>query len=350
MDTPRLPKRRRTWPRLLLGLLALLTAAVAGVFYLRAQLAPVSPVSAPREFEVLPGWGAARIAQALEREGLVRDARVFGYYLRYRGLERSLGEGLYQLDPSMSAEEIAAALERGGRPRAAFVVIPEGFRLQDVARRLERDGLGDESSWLELMREPGALRPSYAPEDATLEGYLFPAGYQLPLDSTPEAVLRPMLERFDEELEQHREALAAAGLSVPAWVTLASMVQAEAANPKEMPIIAGVFLNRLEREMPLQSDPTVAYGLGKSLPQLDALAGDLTRDHPWNTYTRQGLPYGPIDNPGEDALEAVLSPQRSDEAGRPYLYFLHGSDAGQPVFRPNATLEEHERDIERYLR
>lgn len=350
MDTPP-PKRRRTWPRLLLGLLlVLLAAAAAGVVYLRAQLAPVSPVSAPREFEVLPGWGAARIAEALAREGLVRDARIFGYYLRYRGLERSLGEGLYDLDPSMSAEEVADALARGGRPRTAFVVIPEGFRLQDVARRLERDGLGDEASWLELMREPGPLRPSYAPEDATLEGYLFPAGYELPLRSAPEAVLRQMLGRFDEEVEQHREALAAAGLSVHAWVTLASMVQAEAASADEMPIIAGVFLNRLEREMPLQSDPTVAYGLGKPLPQLDALAGDITRDHPWNTYTRAGLPFGPIDNPGEDALEAVLSPQRSDETGRPYLYFLHGTDAGAPVFRPNLTLEEHERDIERYLR
>ncbi len=334
----------------MLALFVLLVLAATAALYVRMQLEPQSADAQLREFEVEPGWGALRIAEELERAGFIRDARVFGLYLRYRGLERSLGEGLYDLSPSLSASEVADVLAEGGRPRSVFVILPEGFRLQDVARRLAETGFGDEASWLELLRSPGDMRPSYLPEGATLEGYLFPAGYELPVHSEPEAILRQMAARFDQEVMEHAEALDAAGLAVHEWVTLASMVQAEAATPEEMPVIAGVFLNRLELGMLLQSDPTVAYGLGKDLPELDAVAGDIQQDHPWNTYTRPGLPFGPIANPGEAALEAVLSPIRRNDAGQPYLYFLHGLDEGRLVFRPNLSLEDHERDIERYLR
>ena len=99
--------------------------------------------------------------------------------------------------------------------------------------------------------------------------------------------------------------------------------------------------------MRLQSDPTVAYGLGKPLPELDAVAGDIERDTPWNTYTREGLPPTPIGNPGAHALSVIFSARRTDAAGRPYLYFLHGLNGD---FRPNLTLEDHNRDVEAYLR
>jgi UPF0755 protein len=127
-------------------------------------------------------------------------------------------------------------------------------------------------------------------------------------------------------------------------------VQAEAANTSEMPIITGVFLNRLDDGMLLQSDPTVAYGLGKDLPELDVNAGDFQQENVWNTYTRPGLPETPINNPGREALQAVFEPVRENEEGEKYFYFLHGTDEGQPIFRPNLTLEDHERDVELYLR
>jgi UPF0755 protein len=117
-----------------------------------------------------------------------------------------------------------------------------------------------------------------------------------------------------------------------------------------MPLIAGVFLNRLELGMALQSDPTVAYGLGKRLPELSASAGDLRRDHEWNTYTRPGLPSGPISNPGRAALHSLFAPVRTDDQGREYLYFLHGTSEGEPIFRLNTGLEGHNRDVFRYLR
>jgi len=186
------------------------------------------------------------------------------------------------------------------------------------------------------------------PEGAGLDGYLFPASYEFPARSTPEGVLRVMLRRFERELTPEvRARLRDLGLSVHGWVTLASMIQAEAGNHGEMPVIAGVFLNRLDRGMPLQSDPTVAYGLGKRLPELDALAGDLEADHPWNTYTRAGLPEGPIGNPGRAALRVVFRAQRTDASGESYLYFLHGRGG---EFRPNLTLEGHNRDVKEFLR
>lgn len=229
--------------------------------------------------------------------------------------------------------------------------MPEGWRAAAVVARLAANGLGGAPELEALVRSPGGLAPVALAAGDSLEGYLFPATYDLPVHSTASQALGAMVARFEEELSPAvASALERSGLSVHDWVTLASMVQAEAASAAEMPVIAGVFLNRLDLGMPLQSDPTVAYGLGKALPELDAVAGDLRRDTPWNTYTRPGLPQGPIGNPGTDALLAVLTPQRTNAEGVEYLYFLHGTDGGNAVFRPNTDLPAHNRDVQRYLR
>ncbi|MEJ2290331.1 MAG: endolytic transglycosylase MltG [Deinococcales bacterium] len=328
-----------------LGVLLVLAAAALFVAY---ELTPVSATPSQVTFDVKPGWGGKEVAAALERHDLVRNARIFELYLRARGLDRSIGEGLYDLSPSMSAAQIAAALKKGGRPRTVHVVIPEGWRAQRIANALQAAGLGTAQSFLALVKHPGDLRPGFVPAGDSLEGYLFPAGYDIPVRSTPKEVIELMLQRFRQELDASTEQqLRSRGMTVHAWVTLASMVQAEAANTGEMPIIAGVFLNRLDIGMPLQSDPTVAYGLGLPLPQLKA--GDLQRDNPWNTYTRAGLPKGPIDSPGNAALQAVLDPVRTDAQGQRYLYFLHAEVGGKMIFRPNTSLQAHNRDVRRYL-
>lgn len=340
-------RARRALPWLLTPLL-LAAGAWAALTYLLS--APGSAGEA-REFEVLPGWGAARVAAELEAEGLVRSGALFRYYLRYRELDKRVGEGLYDLRDDMAAREVADALASGGRPRTVLILIPEGWRATDAVRRLAANGLGSEESLAALVAEPGDLAPPYLPEGRGLEGYIFPATYEVPVRASEEEVLRLLLSRFDEELTKGvLNELEESGLSIDEWVTLASIVQAEAASHEEMPIIAGVFLNRLELGMPLQADPTVAYGLGKRMPELSALAGDLKRDTPWNTYMRAGLPETPISNPGRDALLAVLSPERTNERGVRWLYFLHGTDAGRPVFRPNTSLTAHERDVVVYLR
>jgi UPF0755 protein len=339
----------KRWWRVVAGILIGLSLVFLGtIWFLREQLTPLSNVSVPTEFEIRPGWGARKVAAELEASGLIRNARVFGYYLRQQKLDRSIGEGLYDLDPTMSAAKVASVLSQGGRPRVSKVVIPEGFRMKDIAKTLAQAGFADEQTFLNLFQNPGDLA-TFA--EGGLEGYLFPASYEIPVKSRPEEIVRFFLGRFEQEVTSEITALLTEkGWTIPQWVTLASMIQAEAANTSEMPIIAGVFLNRLEVGMLLQSDPTVAYGLGKDLPELSYSEGDFEQDHPWNTYRYPGLPQTPINNPGHDALQATLNPQRSNEEEQPYFYFLHGLDDGQPVFRPNLTLDEHNRDVALYLR
>jgi UPF0755 protein len=342
---PRRPARS-PWPALLLALL--IVVAAAAVEYVRWALSPPAATPTTVVFEVPRGSSARSVAARLQEEGLVRDARVFLGLLMWQGLDRRVGEGLYTLDRSMGASDVAAALERGGRPRTVSVVIPEGSRLSDVAARLEGVGLATRAAALSAAR---STPPPGRPDALGLEGYLFPAVYEVPVGEAPERTLARMVERFERELDDDTRArVVDAGLDVHAWVTLASIVQSEAAGDHEMPLIAGVFLNRLDLGMPLQSDPTVAYGLGKDLPALDFPRGDFAVDHPWNTYTRGGLPLGPIGNPGRAALEAVLAPERLTPDGRRWLYFLHGRSEAGPVFRPNVDLEGHLRDVNRFLR
>lgn len=331
--------------------LLVLLSLVAGRTYLEQQLSPVSQESQVQEFEILPGWGAKRVANELAQAGLIRNSRLFAYYLQYHELDTQIGEGLYELDAKMTAAELAASLSQGGRPRTVRLVIPEGFRLQDVAARVAETGFADLETLDALVHYPNRDSFHLLPEKASLEGYLFPASYDIPVKHSAFDVLMLMYQRFEQELSEEVKAeLAAQELSVHDWVSLASIIQSEAANNQEMPIIAGVFRNRLDLGMLLQSDPTVAYGLGKDLPELNFAAGDFAMDHPWNTYTRPGIPYGPICNPGKEALEAVLKPIRKTPDGKDYLYFLHGFDGDQKVFRPNISLADHNRDVARYLR
>jgi len=348
-------ERPATWLRLLRWLTGLLVSlAIAGGLVLYWALGPVDASDpTPVEFEIEPGTGAATIARALEAAGLLRDARALLAILVLRGDQGRIGEGLYDLNRAMQPDEIADALVRGGRPRTHRLLIPEGLRAQRVAERVASAGWAVAAEeLLALLREPPeGLRPEGLPDGAGLEGYLFPASYDLPQGWNAGQIVAALLARFTRELDAGtRAALAEAELSVHEWVILASMVQAEAGNDGEMPIIAGVFLNRLSIGMALQSDPTVAYGLGKELPELSRPGGDFERDHPFNTYTRPGLPEGPISNPGRAALQAVLNPERSNERGQAWLYFMHGVDGGTPVFRPNISFEAHLRDVNRYLR
>lgn len=382
----------RAWVVVAIVVTAALLAAAGWVWW---QLRPVADRPDPTVFDVRPGWGGHRIADELAEADMIRHARVFEVWLRVRGIDRTINEGLYDLSPHLSTPEIARRLTREGRPRTADVVVPEGLTASQVAERIAQrlqgpsereaalaeaadvpgraagegppDGSGasgdgggagqgapagfDAEAFLARVAEPGPLRPPHLPREAGLEGYLFPDTYQWHARADSDDVIATMVSRFERELDiETRRRLGRAGLSVHAWVTLASLVQAEAAGPDEMEIIAGVFRNRLDRGMLLQSDPTVAYGLGKPLPELSAVEGDLRVDHAWNTYTRPGLPAGPIGNPGSHALEAVLNPERSAPEGEPWLYFLHGTDGDEPVFRPNTSLAEHEADIDRYLR
>jgi len=337
-ETPPRPRRRRIWPwALAAGLLLLVGGAAAWIGWL------LGPTGASAIVEIPEGAGAQAVGRILERNGLVRSGRAFALYARWKGAAARLQSGYYKLE----GRGVPALLEdlTGGRaPVMVRLVFPEGWRAVDYAERLEAAGF-DGAGFLEIVeRPPAEWTPAYV-EGPTLEGYLFPDTYDLPKGADPAVVVAVMLRRFDREVTPERVGAARAlKLSVHGWVTLASIVQAEAGGAEEMPAIAGVFLNRLDAGMPLQSDPTVAYALGKKLPELDRSAGDFDVDSPYNTYRYAGLPPGPIDNPGLEALLAVLNPRRVGAEGLPYFYFFH---AGGKLYL-SSTFNEHLRKLNRF--
>jgi UPF0755 protein len=329
--------------KILIGILGSLVL-LAGATFLYVQNL-ISPTGAPKAtLEVKPGMSVAAIADELERLRLVRSADGFRLALRLTGGGREIKEGFYDLDGSLSAQQIGRALEKGGRILTVKITIPEGLRIVDVAERLEAGKFGTKAEFEKLFNS-SELFPDAKPAE-NLEGFVFPATYEFRPSDSPEVIVKAMLARFAQEASAVNRAKAGKfKLSVRQWVILASLVQAEAGNTQEMPVIAGVFLNRLETGIALGSDPTVAYGLGKRLPELSRPDGDFKKDTPYNTYTRQGLPIGPINNPGQAALEAVLKPELSAPGGKPWLYFLHGLKG---EFRPNTNFQAHLRDTEKF--
>jgi UPF0755 protein len=334
--------------QILIGVLVALLVLAGGAFFYVQNL--ISPTGAPKAtLEVKAGMSVTEIAAELERLRLVRSSDAFRLALRLSGGGREIKEGLYDLDGSLSAAEIGRALEKGGRIRVVKITIPEGLRIVDVAQRLEAGNFGARTEFDALFADVKLLEPAFADVAKTaknLEGFVFPATYEFRPEDSSEVIVRAMLKRFGQEASASNLAkLERLKLDVYQWVILASLVQAEAGNAGEMPVIAGVFLNRLELGMALGSDPTVAYGLGKKLPELSRPDGDFKKDTPYNTYTRQGLPIGPINNPGQAALEAVLNPERTSPSGKPWLYFLHGLKG---EFRPNTDFQAHLRDTDRF--
>ena len=332
------PRPRRRWP-LPLALAAFLLVGLAVYLGYLNSLAPTGKTAVVR---VPEGAGAVGIGRILEEKGLVRSGRAFALAARALGAEKKLRRGVFRVRGEGTLAVIRQ-LERA-RPVTVRLTFPEGWRVVDYARRLGAAGFDAEAFLRLAVAPPDDLKPDYD-QGPTLEGYLFPDTYRIPLDADARTIIAMMLARFDREVTPERtRVLSVLGLSVHAWVTLASLVQAETYRPEEMPWIAGVFLNRLERGMPLQSDPTVAYALGKPLDRLDRAAGDFAVDSPYNTYLHPGLPPGPIDNPGEDALLSVLHARRLSPRGRPYLYFFHA----RGKLYLNETFAGHLRDLNRY--
>lgn len=309
---------------------------------------PADPNAATQYFNIEPGQHAALVAQNLYDQGLVTDPTLFRRYLSYYGLDVQLEAGTYELTASMTIPEIAYQLTEA-EPAEITLSIPEGWRREQIADWLDQqpDAPFTGSDFL-AASGPGAALPaevtfgSEIPPGASLEGFLFPDTYRLSLDATAQDLVDRMLLNFEQRVTQDLRAGGAQnGLSLYEVVTVASIVEREARAPDERPLIADVYLNRLEQGMKLEADPTVQYAMGYQpdtgqwwnlgLTQADYYAVD----SPYNTYLYTGLPPGPIANPGLDAIEAVVRP-----ADTPYLYFRTTCDgSGRHNFA--ITFEEH---------
>lgn len=301
--------------------------------------------------EVPQGMTLRRLAKQLEDAGVLGNARVWSVYMRMRGLDRHLRQGKIRFRIPMTPEEVARyATTRLGRIQIR-ILIPEGFSRFEIAQRLEEYGICTASEFLEAT-EDRSLLASYGVEANDAEGYLFPDTYEFDDQSKPRRVVERMLanwtRRYEElQVEYAAELAALHGWSTHDIITLASIVEKEAAVPSERARIAGVFWNRLnsKRFLPrrrLQADPTVQYGcvaVPEAAPSCKGYDGRITKamlddpENPYNTYRHSGLPPGPISNPGKATIAAVIDPERHD-----YFYFV-ARGSGRHHF--SRTLHQH---------
>jgi len=294
-------------------------------------------------FEVQLGDSPQVITGQLEAQGLIPEAEALLNYMIYKGFDTTLQAGVYELSAKMEPIEIAQALQDATPKEITLNILP-GWRLEEIAASLPTSGL---TITPEQFMERAVYPPQestinqYLPPDASLEGYLPPGSYQLPRDTGVDDLVNYLANRFIGDLDsQFLEGFQKQGLTLFQAVTLASIIEREAVNPVEMPLIASVFLNRLGLGMKLESDPTVQYSLGydsttNSWWKVPLTLADLEIDSPYNTYLYAGLPPGPISTPGVEALRAVAEPQVS-----PYLFFrAKCDDSGEHNFAE--TFEEH---------
>lgn len=320
---------RRLVPPLGLAGLVLLLACGSG------ELGPSMEVTVPE------GATFQQIVDTLADRELVGSERLFGLYARFRGDDREIRAGRYELRRGQSWDAILSTLT-SGRVLTDPVTIPEGFTLDLIARRLGEVTGRDADSLAAALREEGRAAALDVPGPG-LEGYLFPDTYHFAPGSGLDAVLKAMADQYRAFwTPERRRTLDRLEMSERQVVTLASIVQAEARKVEEMPVISSVYHNRLRLGYPLQADPTVLYALGGPRERLLYAAMDSVADHPYNTYTHPGLPPGPIGSPGAAALDAALEPADTD-----YLYFV-AYPGGEHIF--SRTLAEHNRAVARARR
>ncbi len=276
---------------------------------------------------------SAAIGALLKENGVIGSPLFFKLYLKATGQGADFKAGVYDFNGSYNLPDIAAMLKEGGLA-GIKVTIPEGYTLEQIAAALVKNGIVTEADFMEAAAN-GDYRYDYVPKtgDALrLQGYLFPETYRFFPDTDAKEVIAAMLKEFDNHFSaEWRSQMAERGLSMEETVTMASIIEREAAVALDRPIIAGVFFKRLEIGMKLQSCATVQYALGETKPALST--NDIAIDSPYNTYLVDGLPPGPICSPGKAALEAALYPTETD-----YVYFVAKPD-GSHVF--SVTYEEH---------
>jgi len=283
-----------------------------------------------------PGYSTRRIAHELKSAGVIRSAAAFAVWHRIHH-QHSLKAGEYQFDRTANALDIHDRLVRGD-VYVHTVVIPEGFNMFEIAQAIQDAGLGSSQDFLHVVDSGTAQIADLAPQARNLEGYLFPDTYEFTRTQTMEEMAAAMVKRFRQvarEIDLNTD--------VEKTVTLASIIEKETAVPEERPLVASVYVNRMERRVPLQADPSIIYAELLQGSYAGALHhADLQFNSAYNTYAHSGLPPGPIGNPGRSSLLAALHPASTD-----YFYFV--SD-GNSHHRFAHSLEEHNKNVAAYRR
>ena len=301
--------------RQLLAAAMFIAALTAGM---TAAVAP--PSEGPQAgfaFRVHPNSSLEEIANHLKRQGVIRSSLGFRVLARTQGVERDLRAGQYSIPRGAWVWDVLSELHRG-QVRTRSVTIPEGLTLQETAEIVEASGLVTTEKFLKAARDPDLIS-TYGLQTPTAEGFLFPETYTFAEELSAPEIVREMVDLFFARVTQLAGTREVGPSELVDIVTLASIVEREAKSRDEMSRIAGVFKNRMARNMRLESCATVQYILGK--PKERLLLSDLRKESPYNTYLKPGLPPGPISNPGLAALGAAFTPEVHQ-----YLFFLAKND------------------------
>ncbi|MBM0064229.1 endolytic transglycosylase MltG [Alkalicoccobacillus gibsonii] len=327
--------------------------AVSGYAYLKGSIEPMDKDNGEQiEVSIPIGSTPGGIGGILEDAGLISNGTIFKYYVRYLN-ESDFQAGDYALSTDMSMEEIIHALKDGKVEQESVFnfTIPEGFWLEDIVKRIAEVTQYSEDEILEKMQDDEYIEslvdryPILGKQVLDgeirhpLEGYLFPARYDfVDENASIETIIETMLERTQSVLDQYSDQIENSNYTLHEIMTLASIIEREAQTSEDRYLISGVLYNRLDDNMKLQVDPTVAYAAGSHLymTSLD----DLDVDSPYNTYMYEGIPVGPIASPGEDSIKAALEPRVTD-----YLFF-YARVTGEVIY--NSSYEDHQQVVEEY--
>ena len=354
----------------LLIFLGLISAgAYFGYQYVQSSLQPVDASSKQYVTVQIPeGANVQTIGSTLEKSGLIKHGVIFAFYAKYKNYS-DLKSGYYNLQKSMSTEDIIHELQKGGtaeaqEPALANLTIPEGYTIDQMAQavgQLQGDfkepltadaflaKVQDENFISqEVAKYPSLLESLPTKESGVryrLEGFLFPATYSIKESTTIESLIDEMLAAMDKTLAPHYSTIKSKNLTVNELLTIASLVEKEGAKTEDRKLIAGVFYNRLNLGMPLQSNIAILYAQGK-LGQKISLADDAGIDtsinSPYNVYTNLGLMPGPVDSPSLDAIESSINQTKSDN-----LYFVADVTDGKVYYASNK--EEHDRNVAEHV-
>ena len=384
-DTPRRSRREGAKPvkpkkekksgfkAFFISLLIFLTLISAGGYfgyqYVQSSLQPVDADSKQYVTVQIPeGSNVQEIGKTLEDAGLIKHGLVFSLYAKYKNYA-DLKSGYYNLQKSMSTEDIIHELQKGGtaeaqEPVLATLTIPEGYTIDQMAQavgQLQGDfkepltadaflaKVQDENFISqEVAKYPSLLESLPTKESGAryrLEGFLFPATYSIKESTTIESLIDEMLAAMDKTLAPHYSTIKSKNLTVNELLTIASLVEKEGAKTDDRKLIAGVFYNRLNLGMPLQSNIAILYAqgkLGQKISLADDAGIDTTINSPYNVYTKAGLMPGPVDSPSLDAIEASINQTKSDN-----LYFVANVTDGKVYYA--ATQEEHDRNVAEHV-
>ena len=345
---PAKKKKKSRLKGFLVTILILLILFGAGGFfglrYAESALQPVDPSSKQYMSVQIPdGANTQEIGSVLEKSGIIKNGLVFTLYAKYKNYTE-LKSGYYNLQKSMSVEDVIKELQKGGTPEPqevtlAELTIPEGYTLEQIAQtvgQLQGDfkepltaeaflAKAQDETFIaqEVAKYPNLLESLPAKDSGVryrLEGYLFPATYTIKESTTVESLIDNMLAAMDKNLSSHYAAIKEKNLTVNELLTIASLVEKEGAKTEDRKLIAGIFYNRMNLGMPLQSNIAILYAegkLGQNISLADDAAIDTSIDSPYNVYTKVGLMPGPVDSPSLDAIESSINQTKSD-----YLYFV----------------------------